>query len=265
MNDADRADLVRARTLLEAPSLTLKLSRLVGAPIEHTVARLPPRLRSGIQATVRAALLQAARAALFSLDNQPGKTASLTSHQWLSALCGAVGGAMGFATFAIELPISTTLMLRAVADVARSEGFDLAEPGVKEACLEVLAFGSGDAREASYYAVRSFMAEAVQQTSKELLTLAAKSGSSSVGATQAAQALAKLIEKIAARFGVVVSEKMAAQATPLLGAAAGASINALFTSTYQDLARGHFIVKRLERRYGEAAVARAYRDLSASP
>jgi len=46
-----------------------------------------------------------------------------------------------------------------------------------------------------------------------------------------------------------VSEKVAAQAIPLIGAAGGALINTIFIDHFQNMARGHFIIRRLERRY----------------
>ena len=66
------------------------------------------------------------------------------------------------------------------------------------------------------------------------------------------------MEKIAARFGVVVSEKFVAQAVPVIGAVAGATLNTMFTAYYQDMARGHFIIKRLESKYGFDTVRLAY-------
>jgi len=71
----------------------------------------------------------------------------------------------------------------------------------------------------------------------------------------------RFIAAIAARFGVVVSEKAAAQAVPAIGAAGGAIINTIFIDHFQDMARGHFIVRRLERKYGEKTVRREYEDL----
>ena len=71
--------------------------------------------------------------------------------------------------------------------------------------------------------------------------------------------LARLIESVAARFGVVITEKTAAQMVPVLGAAAGATLNTLFISHYQAMARGHFIVMRLERHYGHEHIQAAYR------
>ena len=68
----------------------------------------------------------------------------------------------------------------------------------------------------------------------------------------------RLITLIGARFGVVVSEKAAAQAVPILGAAGGALVNTIFIGHFQDMARGHFTVRRLERLHGEIAVREAY-------
>jgi len=71
----------------------------------------------------------------------------------------------------------------------------------------------------------------------------------------------RFIGQIAARFGIIISEKAAAQALPVVGAAGGAAINTLFMKHYQDMARGHFIVRRLERRYGGGLIQAVYKDL----
>jgi hypothetical protein len=60
---------------------------------------------------------------------------------------------------------------------------------------------------------------------------------------------------------VVVSEKAAAVAVPVLGAACGAAINVLFLDHFQKMAQGHFTVRRLERTYGGEAVKAAYLGL----
>nr|WP_298017394.1 EcsC family protein [uncultured Castellaniella sp.] len=77
----------------------------------------------------------------------------------------------------------------------------------------------------------------------------------------AAPAMVRLIAVIADRFGIQVAEKVAAQAVPALGTAGGALINTLFIDHFQDVARGHFIVRRLERRYGKEAVHAVYMAL----
>jgi hypothetical protein len=50
-------------------------------------------------------------------------------------------------------------------------------------------------------------------------------------------------------FVVPVSEKLAAQSIPIIGAFGGATINLLFISYFQDLAHAHFSLRRLERNY----------------
>ena len=52
--------------------------------------------------------------------------------------------------------------------------------------------------------------------------------------------------------------KLAAQAVPVLGAVGGAAVNTAFMDHFQAIARGHFTVRRLERRYGKAVVREAY-------
>jgi EcsC family protein len=59
----------------------------------------------------------------------------------------------------------------------------------------------------------------------------------------------------------VVSEKTAAQLVPVIGAAGGALINTIFIAHYQDMARGHFMVRRLEKIHGSEPVRIAYENL----
>jgi uncharacterized protein (DUF697 family) len=74
---------------------------------------------------------------------------------------------------------------------------------------------------------------------------------------ESASAIVRLLAQIGSRFGVVVSQKVAAQAVPIVGAI-GAAVNAAFIDHFQTLARGRFIVRRLERTYGKGTARRAY-------
>jgi predicted outer membrane lipoprotein len=94
------------------------------------------------------------------------------------------------------------------------------------------------------------MASAVTEAAKYL----AEKGMTKAGGP----ALIRLTTLIAARFGIVVSEKAAAQAVPIIGAAAGALINTLFIEHFQNMARGHFIVRRLEKVHGAEPVRLMY-------
>ena len=265
----DWADLQRAVALLEAPTLTAKMANLIGTPLEFAVNRLPQSVSRRIHGAVEAALFKSAQAALWSMDNTPGKTASPRWHKLAAATSGALGGALGFTALFVELPVSTTIMMRSVADVARSEGFDLREMSTRHACLEVFALGGNsgldDASETGYYITRGFTAEVMRHLSAELAGRAAGGGGVMIGLSpkEAGKWLAKIVEKVAARFGVVVTEKFAAQAVPIIGAVTGATLNTMFTDYYQDMARGHFIVRRLEKQYGYDTVRAAYSMLAA--
>lgn len=271
-NPQDYGDLKRAVGLLESPSLTARLSGVLGSPIESAVKALPNWVSGKINDAVVAALQTSADAALWSLENTPKKQASTLLHKVYAATSGAVGGAFGFAALFVELPISTTIMMRSVADVARSEGFDLNDLATKQACIEVFAMGGNsqadDATETGYYLTRSFTTQAMQQLSKELAAIAAKQGVGAAGRLSPGQVgkwLALLIEKVASRYGVTISSKFAAQAVPVIGAVTGATINALFTDFYQDMARGHFTVKRLEHKYGFEQIKSEYAQLMRKP
>jgi len=265
----DWRDLQRAVDLLESPTLTAKMANLIGSPLEFAVKRLPDSVSRRIHGAVEAALFKSAQAALWTMDNTPGKAASTRWHKLAAATSGAVGGAFGFTTLFIQLPVSTTIMMRSVADVARSEGFDLREMSTRHACLEVFALGGNsgkdDASETGYYITRGFTAEVMRHLTAELAGRAVGGSPVMIGLTpkEAGKWLAKLVEKVAARFGVVVTEKFAAQAVPIVGAVAGATLNTMFTDYYQDVARGHFIVRRLERTYGYETVRVAYSMLAA--
>ena len=265
----DWSDLQRAVALLEAPTITARMANLVGTPLEFAVKALPTSVSNRIHGAVQAALSKSVQAALWSMGNTPGKGASTRWHKLAAATSGAVGGAFGFAALFIELPVSTTIMMRSVADVARSEGFDLRDMSTRHACLEVFALGGNsgkdDASETGYYITRGFTAEVMRHLSAELAGRAVGGSPVMIGLTpkEAGKWLAKLVEKVAARFGVVVTEKFAAQAVPIVGAVAGATLNTMFTDYYQDVARGHFIVRRLERTYGYETVRAAYSMLAA--
>ncbi|WP_196296879.1 EcsC family protein [Xanthomonas albilineans] len=256
----DHRDLAQARALLEHPGLAAKIANAVGAPIEHLLSkRLPRVLSSRVEAISQRALRVALRSALLTLRVQeaPGK-ARPRLHGAAVAATGAVGGFFGLPGLVVELPLTTTLMLRSIADIARAEGERLDDPATTLACLEVLAHGGSrqdEDSESGYFAVRAAMAQQLGAAAQYV----AAHGLGSKGAP----VLVSVLSRIAAKFSVTVSEKFAAQAVPLVGAASGALLNAVFIAHFQALARGHFIVRRLERRYGEAAVRQAYEALPA--
>jgi hypothetical protein len=251
-------ELAYAKSLLENPGLTARLSNLLGTPIEKGLKLLPQGWSDAVNKASRAALLKALQLAIVTMrTRKPGK-ASERFHKLLVGASGGIGGAFGLAALAVELPISTTIMLRSIADIARSEGHDARAVGTKLACLEVFALGgrspADDATESSYWAVRAALAKAISEAASYI----AEKGV----LEKSAPAVVRLIGSIASRFGVVVSEQVAAKAVPIVGAAGGSIINVLFMNHFQDMARGHFIVKRLEQRYGIELVRATYESLA---
>lgn len=148
-------------------------------------------------------------------------------------------------------------MLRSIADIARSEGETISKIASKIACIEVFALGgpskSDDASKSGYFAIRAALARSVTKAAEYI----AQKGLAEEGAP----ALVRLIAQIAQRFSIQVSEKAAAQAIPAIGAAGGVLINTLFIDHFQDMARGHFIVRRLERKYGKEIVEATYKTV----
>jgi hypothetical protein len=254
---SELADLSRAKALLENPGLAAKIASVLGTPIEKAFALLPAKWNRTIHKVSEAALKKALDVAVKSLGAEPRYSSHERIHKIAAAASGAAGGVFGLSALAIELPISTTIMLRSIADIAKSEGENIQLIDTKLACLTVFALGgksnNAAALESDYFAVRAALAEAVGEASKFL----AQKGLSKAGAP----ALVRLITVVASRFGVVVSEKAAAQAFPIIGAVGGALVNTLFIGHFQDMARGHFIVRRLEALYGKEVVMTAYQDI----
>jgi hypothetical protein len=257
VNRADSDALLRAREVLESPGLAIRLTDLLGRPVEMAVAALPAAVSRRIHRATGAALDRALSVALRTMDADPEPPADWL-HRLAVGATGAGGGALGLAGLAVELPISTTLMLRAIADHARAQGEDLSLPEPRLQCLAVFAYGSprpaDDAAEAGYFAVRAALARSVAEAAE----FVASKGISRAAADRSAPALARLLASVARRFGVAVSEKAAAQLVPLIGAAGGAGVNLAFMNHYQRTAWGHFTVRRLERAHGEAAVRAAW-------
>lgn len=254
----DLEELKRAKDLLENPGMAAKLSSMLGSPVEAGMKMLPKRWQKTVHTATETALMKALDVAVRSLGGKRPAKSSDRLHKFGAATSGAIGGAFGIAALGIELPISTTLILRSIADIAASEGEDPRHIDTRLACLVVFALGSprdarDNATESGYFAVRSALASAVTEASKHLAQKGLAKGGS--------PALVRLIGLIAARFGIVVSEKTAAQLVPVIGAAGGAIINTLFIAHYQDMARGHFIVRRLEKIHGAEPIRLAYEKL----
>jgi hypothetical protein len=245
----DQRDLLAAYEALENPSLAARLAALAGLPVEALRARLPAALQGSVDGAVRAALTLAMSAALRSGPAvTPLPVPSGWFHRGLAFASGAMGGAFGLPGTLMELPVSTTILLRQIAAVAAEEGEDLDAPEAAAECLKVFALGGSspadDAAESGYFAVRLALAEALK---------------GAVGRT----VLPGFVAAVASRFVGPVGLKVTAQAAPVLGAAAGAAVNIAFLEHFRSVGRGHFVLRRLERAYGPARIRAAWAEVEA--
>jgi EcsC protein family len=249
----DQEALRDAVNSLEHPSLAGRLTNIVGKPVELIGHALPSFATKAIASATSKGLEVALKVALRTLPTSSWSHSQLM-HRALATASGAAGGTFGLAALPVELPMSTVIMLRSIADIARSEGEDLSDPETALACVEVFALGgragSTDASESGYFAVRSMLAKTVSEAAR----FVAERGVIKEGAP----ILLKFVTQVAARFGLVVTQKVAAQALPVVGALGGAAVNYAFIEHFQDIARGHFTVRRLERIYGKDKVRAEY-------
>jgi hypothetical protein len=264
LSPEDLTSLRRAKEALESPSLTMKLASLVGSPIEKLMAKMPNVAQEKIDEATQAALKKCLQLALRTLSKStvdgvvlpPEKPHNLM-HKLAVATTGAAGGAFGMFALPVELPVTTTLMFRSICDIARSEGEDVHLIDTQLQCLMVLGMGgqrsSDDNADIGYFIVRGTLAQSVSKAASEITS----KGLAGHGST----ALLKFLQTVASRFSVQVSEQVAAKSIPAIGAVLGAMVNTVFMDHFQQMAHGHFTVRRLERQYGQLAVERAFQTI----
>ncbi len=235
--------LHQAADVLENPSFSSRVTKTVGGAVEKTIAILPAQVSLSLNDITRTALEKSLEGAIFTLNSSKSSIPYSKTHKFFAGLSGAIGGAFGLTAITIELPISTTIMLRSIADIARFYGENLSHGNTKMACLEVFALSdtTRHGSETGYYAIRSILAKGLADASAQLGT--------PILSKESAPLVSKALNQIAARFSLPVSEKIAAQSIPVLGAVGGATINLLFIGYFQDLAHAHFALRRLERNY----------------
>ena len=169
----DFADLAQAVRLLEGDRFASRLTRLLGGQVRAIGRALPSSARKAIALATETALKAALRVAVRSLNATAQGKASNRWHMAAASAAGAVGGAFGMAATAVEILVSTTILLRSIADIAREQGEDLKTPEAALACLEVFALGgerpTEAGRESGYFAVRAGLAQSVSESARFLV------------------------------------------------------------------------------------------------
>lgn len=209
----------------------MRLVNRLGGSLESQMGMIPAGMRERLeQATARA--LEASYG-LAGLGPDLGERGPLVA----AMMSGAAGGAGGLATSIAELPVTVTLILNAVRAAAVEEGYDPAEDWVRAECLKV--FGAGTPIAADDGINTSFL---------------------SARLTITGSGVQKIIAAVAPRLAGALGQKLAAQAVPILGAVAGAALNAAFLSYYREVARIRFRLMRLAEVHGVEPVLGAFAE-----
>jgi hypothetical protein len=249
---AHRRELSTAIDQLERQHFAARLADYAGQPLNKLIDILPGKLNRRLRNNVQSAIFKCLEIAIDSLDDETSR-----GSEWLNNLVvgvtGGVGGFFGMAALPLELPLTTILMLRAIAEIARAEGEDLTRIQARLACIEVFALGARgphDKTNLGYYATRVVLARLITDVATVVSQRGAISASTPV--------VARLVGEIVGRFGLVVSDMSSSTVVPVIGAVAGATVNVIFTDHFQRVARGHFTVRRLERIYGAETIRQVY-------
>jgi hypothetical protein len=209
-----------AQTHAGASNAGIQVLNLIGGQAESLLDRLPAQVRmrlgDGTESTLKVAM-EAAHRSRDVVGESPGwMTRAVTTAM------GAAGGVGGLPSAMAELPMTTTVLLRAIQDVAIENGFSAQEQGIRYDCLQV--FAAAGPLDHDDGADLAFLSTRVAVT----------------GASVQA-----VIARVAPRLATVLGQKLAAQTVPILGAAAGAATNYAYTSYYQKMAQVHFGLRRL--------------------
>lgn len=220
-----------------ARGVGMKVLGVLGAQADGLFDKLPTSARDGLDAATLKALELSFEAAVKSRERVPD------TGQWLTRAVtmgtGAAGGFGGLPSALAELPVTTTVILRAIQGIAVEHGFDPSDPDTRAECLQVFSSAGPLAEDDS--------------TDLSFLTLRV----SVTGASMQA-----LLKQVAPKLALVLGQKLAAQAVPVLGAVTGAAINYSFTSYYQEMAHVSFGLRKLAQDTGSdrSALIEAFRN-----
>jgi len=219
-----------------ANGVIMQVVNFVGGQVDDGLKLLPAKTRQQVEGAAKHALRYAYDIAGHTRGGIGEKlVGSDRAHRALATASGALGGFGGLPTALAELPVATTVIFRAVQGVALAHGEDPMAEETRLECLRV--FGSGGPGDQDDGIDTAFIG------ARLALSGAAVNG---------------LIARIAPRFAAILSQKLATQAVPILGAAAGAGTNYAFMTYYAEMAHVHFGLRALAREHGADAVLTAF-------
>jgi hypothetical protein len=258
IDPALRKELAEAVRHLERPSFAVRLAEAAGQPVNRVMRFLPAVASRRVNRILTRAMLRCLEVSIDSLEETIEVPPSTMVPKVLTAATGALGGFFGAVALPIELPATTMIMLRSIAEIAHAHGENVRSTETGLACLEVFALGgrrSHDKVDVGYYATRAVLTK----LTADMAAFVAERGAIDA----AAPIVGRMVGEITQRFGIAVSERVAASAIPVIGAIGGAGVNLIFMNHFQQLAQGHFTVRRLERTHGAATVRGWYNEMAA--
>lgn len=267
----DIQTLREAITYLDSPSFLMKLANLAGLPAQKLIECAPAPVINITNAAIRKAIDWSIATVTASPNYDELEDAYNTSgwsafwHRLAATVSGGIGGAFGLPGLAIELPVTTGIIFRSIASIAKELGQDLNDPSTRLECLAVFALGNptpnDDAMDSAYVSSRMAMTYLVKEAAEFIATRTPEAVADAL-AKGTAPKLVAFITKIASQFNIVVSQKFIAQAVPAIGIATGAAINNAFTGHFNTAAKHHFTILEMERRYGIETIGGELRKLS---
>ncbi len=270
ISQEDLAAIKSAKSSMEDIGMLMQGLNKLGEGIDSGVKMIPQKQQLWLQKNVNNILMTLVKSNLATMEKGNSfKKPSPKVYKTLVTASGIISGALGAATgigtalFASELALSTNFIMRSIMDIARSEGEDLYDIKTQLSCLQVFSLGGNskddDGLETSYYTSKIALDNALKGATSYI----SKNGISGLNKLllNSANPLVKLISTVTSRFTIQVSEKFIAQAVPLIGAAGGGSINYLFINHFQKMAKAHFTIRRLERKYGQELVKTKYLEV----
>jgi hypothetical protein len=247
----DTVALASAVSNLERKTFASRLTDASGKPIALALDQLPLPVQRTIQQVSRTAIENCLGVAIRTMGDGIPWNDSLA--RGVAVFTGLIGGAFGLAGLCAELPITTVVMLRSIAEIARGEGENLSSSEAKLACIEVFALSNSGPTGDTYYAIRTLLAQSLDEAASFITERGILDEST--------PAIVRFITNVASRFGIVISEEAAASCVPIIGALGGAAINGIFIDHFIHLAHGHFTIRRLERQYGSSEIRAAYGEI----
>ena len=271
----DRAFIAAAVRKLERPGRLAEFLNTMGKPAEAIIKAMPTWASSRVERALQRTLLDAVGWAAKTLDGSihadERNVSTLSNvvvksrgamHVTAAAILGGFGGAFGIAALPIELPVTTLVILRSIAAIARDFDADLDDPATRLECVSVLSLGgpstSDDAMESSYLTARFGLALLIRDAGRFIAGKSTLQLGEAL-ARGAAPEVTRLIGAIAGRFGYLALDLAYAEMVPIAGALGGAALNGYFANFFNQIAYYHFGLRRLERIYGEDAVHSIYR------